>query len=72
MRLKQVSLFLVYCKKNVELNNCKNVRAIFGAVADKDNEVHFYPEIDFQRFQTYGSYGLKPNNPSGCPVKFED
>jgi FkbM family methyltransferase len=56
-------------QKNVELNNCKNVRAIFGAVADKDNEVHFYPKIDFQRFQTYGSYGLKPNDPSGYPVK---
>jgi FkbM family methyltransferase len=56
-------------EKNVELNNCKNVKAIFGAVADKDDEIHFYPEIDFKRFQTYGSYRLSPNDSSGHPVK---
>jgi len=56
-------------EKNIEANGCKNVQAVFGVVSDKNNEIHFYPEQDFERFQTYGSYGPNPNRNNGRKVK---
>jgi len=44
-------------QKNVELNNCKNVRAIFGAVADKDNECIFILKLTFRGFRLMAHMG---------------
>ncbi len=56
-------------EKNIQANRCKNVETVFGVVSDKNNEMHFYPEQDFERFQTYGSYGPNPNINVGRKVK---
>jgi FkbM family methyltransferase len=47
-------------KKNIDANNCKNVKAILCAVYDCDGKKMFYPVQDFKRFGSYGSYGLSP------------
>jgi FkbM family methyltransferase len=44
--------------KNIEVNNCKNTTAVFGAVHNIDDEKLIFPEQDFERFGTYGSYGI--------------
>jgi FkbM family methyltransferase len=55
-------------KKNIE-ENSKNIIAHFGAVHDKSNETLYFPEQDFKRYGTYGSYGIDYVNGKGRPVK---
>lgn len=46
-------------QKNVELNHkAKTIVTHFCAVHDKSGERLFFPVQDFERFQTYGSYGI--------------
>ena len=49
--------------------NATNITAHFGAVHDKSNETLYFPEQDFVRFGTYGSYGIDYINGKGRPVK---
>lgn len=44
--------------KNIEANNCKNVRPVFGAVYHKAGVEMVMSEPDFKRFGSYGAYGV--------------
>ena len=46
-------------QRNIRANGRENIRAIYGAVLDGSREEVFFPEPDFQRFPTYGSYALQ-------------
>lgn len=56
-------------KKNIEINNCKNVEIILGAVHFKSGDKLIFPEPDFKRFDSYGSYGITPLATSGRTVE---
>jgi FkbM family methyltransferase len=57
-------------KKNIAANNLsKIIKPIFGAVHDKTNEKLIYPEQDFVRFGSYGSYGIDYNAKKGREVE---
>lgn len=47
--------------KNLDINKCTNVQPIFGAVHDIEGEILIFPEQDFERYGTYGSYGIDYN-----------
>lgn len=56
--------------KNISANNkAGKIIPHFGAVYNVDNEILIFPEQDFERFETYGSYGIDySNNKSGRQV----
>ena len=57
--------------KILEMNatcNSKNIKTIFGAVHDKGGETLHFPIQDFERFSTYGSYGIDYVHGRGRPV----
>lgn len=56
-------------EKNVKANNKSNITLNFGAVHNKDNETLYFPMQDFERFGTFGSYGIDYKNNRGRPVK---
>jgi len=58
-------------KKNIAVNDCTNIQAHFGAVHDKSGETLNFPVQDFDRFGTYGSYGIdyKSKSPQTRQVK---
>lgn len=56
-------------EKNVKANNCLNVHCQFGAVYNQSGKELIFPEQDFVRFQTYGSYGIDFNAKTGRKVK---
>jgi len=68
-----------YCfailQKNIQANQCANVRAFYGAVMEKGGDEVFFPEPDLSQFSTYGSYALslksKGNERSRVPTLFE-
>jgi len=56
--------------KNIEVNNRENIKPVFGAVHDREGETLFFPIQDFERFGTYGSYGIDyTNQKKGREVK---
>lgn len=55
-------------EKNIK-ENCTNIIPHFGAVHNKSGETLFFPVQDFERFGTYGSYGIDYVNNKGRPVK---
>lgn len=55
-------------KKNAT-ENSKNIKAHFGAVHTVSGETLHFPIQDFERFGTYGSYGIDYKNNKGRPVK---
>lgn len=55
-------------KKNIEVNNRRNIIVIDKAVYDKCGSTMFYPVQDFKRFSSYGSYGLSPQANEGRMV----
>lgn len=55
-------------KKNIEINNRKNIFPTFGAVHNKSGEELFFPQQDFVEFQTYGAYGIDYNSSKGRKV----
>ncbi|MEJ7829572.1 MAG: FkbM family methyltransferase [Segetibacter sp.] len=55
-------------KRNIEANDCKNVVPVYGAVHDIANATLYFPEQDFDRFGTYGSYGIDYINKTGREV----
>jgi FkbM family methyltransferase len=56
-------------QKNVEINNCKNIEIVLGAVHFKSGEKLIFPEPDFKRFDSYGSYGIDPLAANGRTVE---
>lgn len=55
-------------KKNIEVNSCSNVIPVYGAVHDVPDSILNFPEQDFKRFGTYGSYGIDYINKTGRKV----
>jgi FkbM family methyltransferase len=57
-------------QKNIAANRrTGKIVPIFGAVYHTAGETLFFPVQDFQRFQSYGSYGIDYNGGPGRPVK---
>jgi FkbM family methyltransferase len=56
-------------KKNIDANSCKNIVSVFGAVFNESGKELFFPKQDFERFLSYGSYGIDPQANSGRKVK---
>lgn len=61
-------IFNLLCR-NIKENNRKNIEPVFGAVWDNDGLELFYPEPDFERFGSYGSYGIDLNAKEGRKVR---
>lgn len=56
--------------KNVDANGLQGrVLPVFGAVHDVDGDILHFPLQDFERWSTYGSYGIDYNASVGRPVK---
>jgi FkbM family methyltransferase len=51
--------------KNIAANAKTNVTPVWAAVYDTCGKMVFYPVQDFQRFGSYGSYGIDPNATDG-------
>ena len=56
-------------QRNLKENNCDNVVPHFGAVWKDDGLLLYYPEPDFERFGSYGSYGIDMKAESGRQVR---
>ncbi len=56
-------------QKNVEMNHCSNIKIVLGAVHNKSGEKLIFPEPDFKRFDSYGSYGIDPSATEGRVVE---
>jgi FkbM family methyltransferase len=55
--------------RNIQANGCNNVEPLFGAVHNKTGETLYFPVQDFERFRSYGSYGIDPQATKGREVK---
>ena len=55
--------------KNVAANRCGNIETHFGAVHNTAGGVLHFPVQDFERFGSYGSYGVDYKNGRGRAVK---
>ena len=55
--------------KNLDANGCVNAVPVFGAVHDVPGVVLHYPEHNFERFTTYGAYGIDYNAKTGQDVQ---
>lgn len=53
----QKKVFEVF-KKNVEVSNARNIIPLFNAVSAESGKTLYFPEPNFTRFNTYGSYNL--------------
>lgn len=60
-----IAIILQY---NISANNCTNVKVIKGAVYHELGKELIFPEPDFKRFISYGSYGIDPNANTGRKV----
>ena len=56
-------------KKNIAANRRGNIAPICKAVYNACGHTMFYPVPDFQRFGSFGSYGLDPNATHGRKVE---
>lgn len=56
-------------KKNIEINKCGNIERVVGAVYNKAGEKVVFPEPDFKRFSSYGSYGITPEAKEGRTIE---
>ncbi|QMT60017.1 FkbM family methyltransferase [Legionella sp. PC997] len=54
--------------KNISAN-AQNIISHFCAVHNRSDEILFFPVQDFERFSTYGSYGIDYVHGKGRPVK---
>lgn len=48
--------------------NARNIKTTFGAVHHTGGQTLYFPEQDFKRFSTYGSYGIDYVHGRGRPV----
>lgn len=61
--------------ENVRVNGIQNIRIVNNAVHNVTGNTVFFPDQDFVRFSTYGSYGIDPQATSGrevTTVKIDD
>lgn len=56
-------------EKNIAINGRKNIKAVLNAVYSKAGEKIVFPEPDFKRFSSFGSYGLAPGATEGRTVE---
>lgn len=56
-------------RRNLEANGCTNVRPVFAAAMEESGTQVFYPEPNFERFRSYGSYGVDPCAGGGRSVR---
>ncbi|MBK8610795.1 MAG: FkbM family methyltransferase [Chitinophagaceae bacterium] len=56
-------------KKNVAINNRNNIEIVMGAVHFQSGIKLIFPEPDFKRFDSYGSYGIDPQATKGREVE---
>jgi len=56
-------------QKNIAINKRNNIKPICNAVYNVSGRTLFYPVPDFQRFGSYGSYGIDPNAKDGRSVE---
>jgi len=56
-------------QKNAEINDCANMNIVHGALHNKTGEKLIFPEPDFKRFDSYGSYGIDPKAVTGRTVE---
>jgi FkbM family methyltransferase len=62
-------VYEILCK-NIHANNLQNViYPNFGAVYNESGKTMYFPVQDFERFETYGSYGVDYKGSKGRPVK---
>jgi FkbM family methyltransferase len=54
---------------NINKNNQTNITPIFGAVYFENNIELIFPEPNFKKFKTYGSYGLDMKAKEGRKIK---
>jgi len=54
--------------KNILANQKNNIFPFFGAVHDLENQILIYPIHNFEKYQTYGSYGIDYNAIKGREV----
>lgn len=55
---------------NIKANNITNIVTHYNAVTDKSNEEVYFPEVNFDKFKTLGSFGIEFNNSQNAnPVK---
>lgn len=55
--------------ENIRINQCQNVKTFQRAVHHRNRETVYFPDQDFSRFPTYGSYGIDPHADSGRAVE---
>ncbi len=53
-------IYEILCK-NVNANSSSNISPIFGAVHNVSDQKLIFPEPDFNKFKTYGSFGIDYN-----------
>ena len=56
-------------RRNLEENGCGNVVVHEGAVWSEAGRPLLYPEPDFNRFGSFGSFGIDPGAKEGRPVE---
>ena len=56
-------------QKNILENGCRNVISYNNAVWDKTGEILLYPEADFSKFDSWGSFGIDPTATAGQKIK---
>jgi FkbM family methyltransferase len=57
-------------QKNIEANNKTGVIIpTFGAIHNKENEILYFPDQDFERFGAYGSYGIDYSSEVGRAIR---
>ena len=55
--------------RNVEVNGASNVTTVNKAVHEVSGKQVYFPDQDFARFSSYGSYGIDPNAKTGRAVE---
>ncbi len=55
-------------RMNIKENGCDNIIVHEGAVWHESGKTLFYPDPDFKRFGSYGSYGIDPQATQGRTV----
>lgn len=56
-------------RMNIKENRCNNIIVHEGAVWHETGKTLFYPDPDFKRFGSYGSYGIDPKATKGRTVQ---
>lgn len=56
-------------KRNIDANQRNNIQVVEGAVYNVSGNTVYFPEPDFKRFDSYGSYGIDPNASEGRAIK---